>query len=944
MKHFLAALCAAGLLSAVADLFGTGEWHQDGKGTCSIDIAEGGVEVRACWIDPRWGTTVADGALKAYMKDGALRIEVAAKETPGRELNKEHPMMVRISGNAASYLKGELVVGNAKKSFEKSFWGWGSTFYLSPLKLGMRFSSAVSVNYVVGDGGSWQLRAFLKPGTASDGLRLFEGTLTISQSASSPKPVSPIIEQKRTQYTRVLSPPQEMGLDTTRWLDAISSDDASQQTFGLIEDLLDARSRLYSAAERMSCRPTRDTDGEALVASGYKALNGMDHAAATGLCARIEARLEGSEKWMPYGSFCPFNWVKCFTQWGYMRALDGCSVSEPNPWLIQWQDGFRMNLAQDSRVVIANTAENPRFYQTRYLKPMSDVKFERSWVDTRWLLPDKTVTFSVLTPIIDVDGVETLTISGLPSEPLKLRCVGRNGQSFSIPLVRMANEEPQVVASVLMDFKAPPPAPRTWSSGEQKIDPESVDRPYAWLVGKDWSLALFPGARPVSASWTKGVFSLKLERRSWVGVMRLKDNLHEWEQPEVCEFFAKTALAYPKTCRSVVSGQNASWTYSHVVRENAWGTKPHVLAPVPPLLDYADISVPGSRAFKYPTKWGLFRYCEGDTVSCVLPDLRPGTVLRGVNVGLWDDDSVWKEHAANGAKWVRAVFGGKKTLEENLSQLDRRLSEYGDRMRFLVDPHGKLYKVEWAAGMVHTNDDVFVKLWDEISRVGARHAEAIEGYDLYNEPGIVAGSEGRWRDLCARAARAIHANHPGAKVYYPGIYGGNPNGLFNLEPLPEDCEPQAVTYHFYSPHAFTHQKVQTHNRGGDTCVFYPAWSAPIDWKAGSHFGGTTVDWYDRWTLAAILLPAYEHYAQYRRPLHVGEFGVIGYANAKSPWSACLWTRDAVELVESNGASWNLWNGGFGLGNIHVRKYIYDLWRKDNASESSRPGLVLEADR
>ena len=33
------------------------------------------------------------------------------------------------------------------------------------------------------------------------------------------------------------------------------------------------------------------------------------------------------------------------------------------------------------------------------------------------------------------------------------------------------------------------------------------------------------------------------------------------------------------------------------------------------------------------------------------------------------------------------------------------------------------------------------------------------------------------------------------------------------------------------------------------------------------------------------------------------------------------------FVESNGASWHLWNGGFGLGNKYVRPYIYGLWKE-----------------
>ena len=743
-----------------------------------------------------------------------------------------------------------------------------------------------------------------------------------------------MVAQKRLQYGRVLYPPQEKGFDPSQWIAKIESPEMTRGGFGRIEDLLDARSRLYAAAELVRVLSAPDAVAEKLVANGYDALNAMDLASATNACARLEARLREARRGMPYSSFSPFSWVKCFTQWGYMRHPDGCSVSEPNPWLAEWQDGFRMNLAQDERVATANSKKNPAFHETRYLAPMLDVKFERSWVDTRWILPDRTITFSLLTPVIDVDGIETLTLSGLSSEPIRLRYPTASGQMSGVTLVDVPAEEPEVVASAIMDFRASPPSPRGWSRGVQKIDPAAVGRPWLWLRGRDWSLALFPGARPVSAAWEKGVFSLRLERKSWVGVLRLKDNLHEWEQPEVCEFFAGTALAPPVSCRASAEGQKVRWTYSHRIRGNAWGTEPRIVAPVPPLLDYADGRSPGSRVFKYPTKWGLYRFCEGVSAAGELPDLKRRPVMRGVNIGIWQPDDAWEAHAAEGADWARAFFDGDRTLEEHLAQLERRLERFGGRMKLLVDPHGRSYSVTWAKGLVPEEDDSFVAMWDAVSRAGARHADAVAGYDLYNEPGIVAGSEGRWRDLCARAARAIRRNHPGATICHPAVYGDNPNGLFNLVPLPPDCEPQAVTYHFYSPHAFTHQKSQTRNVGGDTCVFYPAWSAPMDWKVKTHFGGTAVDWYDRWTLGAILLPAFEHYAEHRKPLHVGEFGVIGYANRKSTWSAFLWTRDAIELMEANGASWHIWNGGFGLGNRLVREYVHDLWK--TGTKGTRP--------
>ena len=926
----IVAVALASVLSAKEDTwtFNGGKARLEAGG---IVVEQGNrtLSIDACFVAKGWGfQTIKDAIKGVSCDDGALRIAFKAVSPSDAKWQNDLPMLIIVKGDASDYSKDRLRMGAAIASFDKTnVWGYGKSLESETFGYLMSVGTAMSMSFWNNTSKKlWSVRFHTKGSKQPDGSTLYEEALTISKKKITiPRPVD-MVAQKRTQYGRVLYPPQEKGFNPDAWIAKIESPDMKRGEFGLVEDLFDARSRLYSAADRLRCRPGRDADGEELVKRGYDALNHMDHAAATNACAAIEARLAGSAEWMPYGTFNPFNWVKCFTQWGYMRHPDGCSVSEPNPWLVMWQDGFRLNLAQDERVAIANTASNPQFYETRYLKPMTDVKFERSWVDTRWILPDRTVTFSLLTPMIDVDGVETFTLSGLPSEPLRLRWVTPSGRMGVIQLVSAPPVEPEVVASALMDFKAPPPPPRAWARGEQKIDPDSVNRPFLFLVGRDWQLALFPGARPVAATWMKGVFSLKLQKRSWVGVLRLRDNLHEWEQPEVCEFFAPTALAYPSACRATMDGGKGTWKYTYRMRESAWNERPRLIAPVPPLLDYAEVPVAGSRRFKYPTKWGSFRYCDGDAVACRLPELPREPRLRGVNVGIWDSDAAWEGHATNGAHWVRAVFGGKRPLDEHIAQLELRLRQYGKRMKFLVDPHCKEYKVPWDSGLAPSNDVVFVELWDRISRVCAKHAEAIEGYDLYNEPGIVAGSEARWRMLCERVARTIHANHPGAKIYYSAIYGGNPNGLLNLVPMSADCEPQTITYHFYSPHAFSHQKHGTHNAGGDTCVFYPAWAAPIDWKAGTHFGGTTVDWYDRWTLAAILLPVYEHYAAHRKPLHVGEYSIIGYANQKSPWSAFLWTRDATELIESNGASWHLWNGGFGLGNPFVREYIHGLWR------------------
>ena len=753
-------------------------------------------------------------------------------------------------------------------------------------------------------------------------------------TASAQSAAPDLVAQKREQYRRVLCPPQERGFDPSAWLSLVDSPDVSRADFGRLEDLFDARSRLYDDAERVRRVRSAASVTEEAVSAGYAALNSLDLAGAVTACETLEEIAGGGVAPVRAN---PFTWVKSFTQWGYMRHPDGTGVYEPDPWNLQWEDGFRFNVAQDARVSIANPSEGTtRFFETRFSAPMADVKTERTWTGTRWLMPDgSAVDFSLLTPLVDVDGTDTLSLGGFSKAPDTLVWFSPEGLQRVLELTDRAAPKMEVIESVLEDHAAEPPPRRAAASrGEREIDPTDVGRPWLRLecegrVGLSGEmLALFPGARPVSAKFEKGVFTLKLERKSYVAVLRLRDNLHPQEQAAVCEFFARVAAALPAVCEERIDGGNVVWTYSHRVRENAWLTTPRPIAPVPPLADYADLPSPGSRTFKYPTKWGIYRYREGDTSEAALPAgfASHRTPRRGVNIWLSTPREAVEELVAAGARSLRLCIGGSRPLDESCAAVEQLLSAYEGRgVEFLLDAHRAEYGVSWATGARGGEEEgKYIALWDRLSQVGARHAGVVAGYDLYNEPGLIAGAEGRWKELNERAAHVIRENHPGSAIYYPAIYGGNPNGLFNLEPL-AISPPQTITCHFYTPHSFSHQKVQTKNAGGDTCVFYPGWCPSMDWKAAVHFGGTTVTWFDRWTMEAVLLPAFEHCAAYRVPMHFGEFGVIGYANTKSPRSALCWTRDAVETFETIGADWHLWNHGFGMANALVRDYVTRLW-------------------
>ena len=839
----------------------------------------------------------------------------------------------------------KIKLGGAAASFDKAnVWGWGTTLESDTFGLAFTAGSKMSISFWNRpETKSWNVRFHTKGIEQTDGSTLFKETLTIGKKGvavprqQDSKPMADMVAQKRVQYGRILYPPQEKGFNPDEWIARIESPKVRRDDFEKIENLLDVRSRLYAAAERAHTGVSPRSAVEDMVAAGYAALNGMDAAGAASACEKLEA-LPGVGSAKPPRAN-PFTWVKSFTQWGYMRHPEGTGVYEPDPWNLQWEDGFRFNVAQDPRVKIANPPEgSTRFFETRFAAPMTDVKTERTWTGTRWLMPDgRSVEFSLLAPFVDIAGTDTLTLGGFTRSPDRLVWFSPEGRWRGLELTGRAAPRREVLETVLEEAPQDGPKPGTApSKGRQTIVSSDVGRPWLLLecggaggLSGDL-LAIFPGARPVSAEFEKGVFTLKLEKKSYVSVLRLRDNLHPKEQAEVCEFFARVAAAPPVSCEEKVEGDRVAWKYSHRVRENAWIANPSTIAPVPPLADYAGLSMPGSKKFKYPTKWGIYRYCDGDVSVAALPaeSLSRRTPRRGVNYRLAKSRESLDAYIAAGARSFRLCIGRGSPIDESCAKLEALLSDYEGRgVTFLVDPHRAEYRFTWADGFGDAEaQSKFLALWEKISQIGGRHSGVIEGYDLYNEPGLTAGAEGGWKELNEQVARIIRKNHPGAPVYYSSVCAGNPNGLFNLRPL-EVPSPQTITCHFYTPHSFSHQKYQTKNVGGDTCVFYPGWCPHVDWKKRIHYGGTTVTWFDRWSLEAVLLPAFEHCAAFGMPMHFGEFGVIGYANAKSSRSTLCWTRDTVETFEKIGADWHIWNEGFGLGNPLVREYIERIWRE-----------------
>ena len=933
MKATLLALLVVtcGFAAAADTEFAGGVCRPLGDGGFELTLPKGRLIINPTWVMPGWWfKTIGDARSSSVVRDGKLTMSFEAVAPDGFKTQDDLPMMIIVNGEGVDYPDGLFrLAGSGVASLSMNcVWGCGRSFESDAF--GLRFGldgERVMSFWNNPETKVWNIRVQTDGEKLADGTIRYAGRLEIEESdVQIPKPVD-VVAQKRAQYRRVLVPPQERGFDPTRWLALCEDPKMTNDGFARLERLMDTRSELYSLVDRLRHQENRDARSRELAVSAYRALNAMDVEQAVSSVSELDARMKetcGADRG-PLVGFSPFSWIKSFTQWGYIRSPEGHLNFEPVPWNLQWQDGFRCNVDQDARVAVANAPTSRDFYETRYLEPMTGVSFVRDWVSTRWCFPNgKTVTFSLLTPVVDVDGVTELKMGGFSSAPDSVEMIDPQGRVQCIRLTEEAKYVPEVIPSALIDQTKPPPAARPPSKGVTRIDPRTVGRPWIRLnIPRDRGLFLLPEARPTSVSLSKGVLTVTFARKGYVGVLRPPANLYPGEYPEVAEFFARTSAAYPKSCRERIDGGRCTWSYGFRERKNDWGIEPVRLAPVPPLMGFAGLHCEGEKSFKYPTKWGPLRYVEGATATCALPsDLpREPRSFCGVNSSIWEPVERELAVVTNGVMGVRLLTTKEKTVEESCRRFEEVLSVYRKYgIKAVLDAHNSVYGVWWGDGI--TPCDEFVRMWEAFASVGAKFKDVVVGYDLYNEPGTSGGSEEIWRQVCTRAARAILVNHPEARIYYPALAGGNPNGLANLRPLDLDAGKQVMTYHFYSPHSFTHQKSATFDVGGDTCVFYPAWAYPNDWAAGHHFGGTTVDWYDKWTLGAMLLPAFEHYAQYGVPQHVGEFSVIGYADGRSPRSAFLWTRDSAELFDHIGANWHLWNGGFGLGNASVRDWFF----------------------
>lgn len=165
-------------------------------------------------------------------------------------------------------------------------------------------------------------------------------------------------------------------------------------------------------------------------------------------------------------------------------------------------------------------------------------------------------------------------------------------------------------------------------------------------------------------------------------------------------------------------------------------------------------------------------------------------------------------------------------------------------------------------------------------------------FEILNEPQDNLNSE-VWNKIFPQALAAIRETNPERYVIIGPDTWNNVNRLNTLT-LPADDRRLIVTFHYYSPHEFTHQ---------DTPSSSTTWGTEADVSA----------------LQADFDAALAWSTAEQRPLYIGEFGV--HATVPEP-SRALWLSTVRAEAEKRGFSWAVWDFGtdFGIYTLHNRKW------------------------
>jgi len=212
---------------------------------------------------------------------------------------------------------------------------------------------------------------------------------------------------------------------------------------------------------------------------------------------------------------------------------------------------------------------------------------------------------------------------------------------------------------------------------------------------------------------------------------------------------------------------------------------------------------------------------------------------------------------------------------------------------------------------VHLVDDPalqerFIALWLECEKRWHGKPELV--FEPMNEP--VDIDPGKWNDLMTRFIAAIRKLNPTRRVVIGCTCWSLPHTLPKLKVF--DDEYVIYTFHFYAPHIFTHQRVQSMpaQRFYDRHVPYPGGLDEYyrDFErvvSGSQNAFPGLKEMDIEFLRQEMQPAFDfRKAHPDKVLWLGEFGSTALADQKS---RDAWMHDVILLAKEHGISFCSWD-------------------------------------
>lgn len=202
------------------------------------------------------------------------------------------------------------------------------------------------------------------------------------------------------------------------------------------------------------------------------------------------------------------------------------------------------------------------------------------------------------------------------------------------------------------------------------------------------------------------------------------------------------------------------------------------------------------------------------------------------------------------------------------------------------------------------HEERFLGLWRQISERYQDYPPSVF-FEPLNEPNTKLTSE-KWNALIPKVIAVIRRTNPERKLIMGAANWSNVSYLPKLD-LPEDDPNLVLSFHYYSPHGFTHQSTP--------------WSEPkFRNLSGVKWLGTKDE---KATVTKDLMIAVEVGEELNLPVYLGEFGAYEAADMDS---RVRWTNHVAEEARRLGMTIAYWEFGasFGLYDTQSEKWREEL--------------------